>query len=201
MTYRLGLTGSIATGKSTVSRYFKHLGFPVVDADLVARQVVEPGEEGLEAIVKEFGEEYVFPNGLLNRKKLATTIFSNPEARKRLNRVVQPCIQSKIKEKVKNYEAEGKDLIVLDIPLLYEMKYEQEVDAVMVVYVPESIQLKRLMARDHLEESEAIERMISQMNIEQKVRRADVIIDNTDTIHSTEQQVEAWLAINGFVPS
>lgn len=92
-------------------------------------------------------------------------------------------------------------MIVLDIPLLYEMKYEQEVDAVMVVYVPESIQLKRLMARDHLEESEAIERMISQMNIEQKVRRADVIIDNTDTIHSTEQQVEAWLAINGFAPS
>lgn len=198
MTFRLGLTGSIATGKSTVSNYFKKAGFPVVDADLGARAVVEPGTQGLQAIKEHFGEDFLFPNGTLNRKKLGNVVFTDKDQLKALNQLLLPYIYDWVNDQAQSYQDQGHQLIVLDIPLLYETKYQDACDAVMLVYVPESIQLQRLMDRDNLSEDEAFDRMLSQYNIEQKLRWADIVIDNQGSIQQTEQQVEAWLSIQGF---
>ncbi|AMB95464.1 dephospho-CoA kinase [Aerococcus urinae] len=198
MTFRLGLTGSIATGKSTVSNYFKKVGFPVVDADLGARAVVEPGTQGLQAIKEHFGEDFLFPNGTLNRKKLGDVVFTDKDQLTALNQLLLPYIYDWVNDQAQSYQDQGHQLIVLDIPLLYETKYQDACDAVMLVYVPESIQLQRLMDRDNLSEDEAFDRMLSQYNIEQKLRWADIVIDNQGSIHQTEKQVEAWLSIQGF---
>lgn len=198
MTFRLGLTGSIATGKSTVSNYFKKVGFPVVDADLGARAVVEPGTQGLQAIKEHFGEDFLFPNGILNRKKLGDLVFTDKGQVQSLNQLLLPYIYDWVNDQAQSYQDQGHQLIVLDIPLLYETKYQDACDAVMLVYVPESIQLQRLMDRDNLSEDEAFDRMLSQYNIEQKLRWADIVIDNQGSIQQTEQQVEAWLSIQGF---
>ncbi|AEA01105.1 MULTISPECIES: dephospho-CoA kinase [Aerococcus] len=198
MTFRLGLTGSIATGKSTVSNYFKKVGFPVVDADLGARAVVEPGTQGLQAIKEHFGEDFLFPNGTLNRKKLGDVVFTDKDQLKALNQLLLPYIYDWVNDQAQSYQDQGHQLIVLDIPLLYETKYQDACDAVMLVYVPESIQLQRLMDRDNLSEDEAFDRMLSQYNIEQKLRWADIVIDNQGSIQQTEKQVEAWLSIQGF---
>ncbi|MHA6603933.1 dephospho-CoA kinase [Aerococcus urinae] len=198
MTFRLGLTGSIATGKSTVSNYFKKIGFPVVDADLGARAVVEPGTQGLQAIKEHFGEDFLFPNGTLNRKKLGDVVFTDKDQLKALNQLLLPYIYDWVNDQAQSYQDQGHQLIVLDIPLLYETKYQDACDAVMLVYVPESIQLQRLMDRDNLSEDEAFDRMLSQYNIEQKLRWADIVIDNQGSIQQTEKQVEAWLSIQGF---
>lgn len=198
MTFRLGLTGSIATGKSTVSNYFKKVGFPVVDADLGARAVVEPGTQGLQAIKEHFGEDFLFPNGTLNRKKLGDVVFTDKDQLTALNQLLLPYIYDWVNDQAQSYQDQGHQLIVLDIPLLYETKYQDACDAVMLVYVPESIQLQRLMDRDNLSEDEAFDRMLSQYNNEQKLRWADIVIDNQGSIHQTEKQVEAWLSIQGF---
>ncbi|KAA9235082.1 MULTISPECIES: dephospho-CoA kinase [Aerococcus] len=198
MTFRLGLTGSIATGKSTVSNYFKKVGFPVVDADLGARAVVEPGTQGLQAIKEHFGEDFLFPNGILNRKKLGDLVFTDKGQVQSLNQLLLPYIYDWVNDQAQSYQDQGHQLIVLDIPLLYETKYQDACDAVMLVYVPESIQLQRLMDRDNLSEDEAFDRMLSQYNIEQKLRWADIVIDNQGSIQQTEKQVEAWLSIQGF---
>ncbi|MEG9283267.1 dephospho-CoA kinase [Aerococcus urinae] len=198
MTFRLGLTGSIATGKSTVSNYFKKVGFPVVDADLGARAVVEPGTQGLQTIKEHFGEDFLFPNGTLNRKKLGDVVFTDKDQLKALNQLLLPYIYDWVNDQAQSYQDQGHQLIVLDIPLLYETKYQDACDAVMLVYVPESIQLQRLMDRDNLSEDEAFDRMLSQYNIEQKLRWADIVIDNQGSIQQTEKQVEAWLSIQGF---
>ena len=198
MSFRLGLTGSIATGKSTVSNYFKKAGFPVVDADLGARAVVEPGTQGLQAIKEHFGEDFLFPNGTLNRKKLGNVVFTDKDQLKALNQLLLPYIYDWVNDQAQSYQDQGHQLIVLDIPLLYETKYQDACGAVMLVYVPESIQLQRLMDRDNLSEDEAFDRMLSQYNIEQKLRWADIVIDNQGSIQQTEQQVEAWLSIQGF---
>ena len=198
MSFRLGLTGSIATGKSTVSNYFKKAGFPVVDADLGARAVVEPGTQGLQAIKEHFGEDFLFPNGTLNRKKLGNVVFTDKDQLKALNQLLLPYIYDWVNDQAQSYQDQGHQVIVLDIPLLYETKYQDACDAVMLVYVPESIQLQRLMDRDNLSEDEAFDRMLSQYNIEQKLRWADIVIDNQGSIQQTEQQVEAWLSIQGF---
>lgn len=200
MSFRLGLTGSIGTGKSTVSKYFKTLGFPVIDADAGARAVVEPGQPGLAAIIEQFGEEYVFPNQTLNRKKLAELIFSNKEAREMLNQILDSYIRQWIMAQIAKFEAAGHQLIILDIPLLYESSYEAICDEIMVVYVSETTQLKRLMARDSLTEAEATDRVLSQMNITRKADKADVVIDNRGTILETYQQIDTWLAVHDFHP-
>lgn len=198
MSFHLGLTGSIATGKSTVSKYFKEKGFPIVDADKGARIVVEPGQPGLKAIIDCFGPEFFFPNQTLNRKKLGDLIFHDEAARQRLNQILAPHIRKWIQDETAKYEKAGHELIVLDIPLLHESEYEYMCDEIMVVYTPETVQLARLMARDNLSEQDAIKRITSQMNITRKADRADIVIDNSGTVLETYQQIYAWLAVRGF---
>ena len=193
MSYILGLTGSIATGKSTVAKLFLSAGIPVVDADLGARAVVLPGAPGLADIIEQFGEAYLLSDGTLDRKRLGALIFSDREKRKELDVLLKERINDWIQAEKERYISEGHKLIVLDIPLLYEGGYEDSCDAVMVVYVPEELQVQRLMSRNHLDADEAARRMQSQLSIEKKKELADFVIDNSGTIEETKKQVNDWL--------
>ena len=196
MTYILGLTGGIATGKSTVSRYFFEKGYAVVDADVVARRVVEPGTEGLANIVAQFGTEIIQTDGTLNREKLGAMIFADAEKRETLNNLLSAQIRRAIMADTATLVNANQPLIVLDIPLLYEAGYETHCDAVMVVYTTEEVQRKRLMGRNNLSEEEALNHIASQEPIEAKKNRADIVIDNNGTLNDTYEQVETWLKNN-----
>lgn len=196
MTYILGLTGGVATGKSTVSRYFFEKGYAVVDADIVARRVVEPGTEGLANIVVEFGTEIIQTDGTLNREKLGAMIFADAKKRETLNSLLSNLIRRAIMADTATLVNANQPLIVLDIPLLYEAGYEKHCDAVMVVYTTEEVQRERLMARNNLTEEEALNRIASQQPIETKKNRADFVIDNNGTVNDTYEQVETWLKNN-----
>ena len=196
MTYILGLTGGIATGKSTVSRYFSDKGYAVVDADVVARRVVEPGTEGLANIVAQFGTEIIQTDGTLNREKLGAMIFADAKKRETLNSLLSDLIRRAIMADTATLVNANQPLIVLDIPLLYEAGYETHCDAVMVVYTTEAVQLERLMARNNLTEEEALNRIASQEPIETKKDRADIVIDNNGPLNHTYEQVETWLKNN-----
>ncbi|UQF11862.1 dephospho-CoA kinase [Vagococcus lutrae] len=193
MTYTLGLTGGIATGKSTVSRFFRQHDIPVVDADVIAREVVEPGTDGLAEIVKTFGTEILLEDGSLNRKKLGEIIFKDEDKREMLNQILHQEIHQKMMMAKEKWENERVPLIVFDIPLLYEADYQRTFDAIMVVYVPEKTQIARLMERDELTVQQARDRIASQLPIEEKKVRADIVIDNSQTIAETYEQVQNWL--------
>lgn len=196
MTFILGLTGGIATGKSTVSRYLAEKGYPIVDADLIARRVVEPETEGLAKIVAHFGQEIIKKDGSLDREKLGALVFSQPEKRLTLNAILSQYIRRAIEEETAALVNEKHPLVVLDIPLLYEAGYESDCDAVMVVYTTVEEQLKRLMTRNQLTEEEALNRIASQKSIEDKKMRADSVIDNNGARDQTYEQVETWLKNN-----
>ncbi|MGX6961479.1 dephospho-CoA kinase [Vagococcus xieshaowenii] len=193
MTYILGLTGGIATGKSTVSQMFSQKNIPIIDADLIAREVVEPGTTGLEQVVAIFGQEMLNEEGSLNRKKLGELVFSEEQALEKLNAILGKEIRRVILERIEERRSEEHLMMVVDIPLLYENGYETLMDAVMVVYLPVDVQRERLMQRDKLNKQQANERLSSQWSIERKKERADFIIDNTGTIFETQKQVDNWL--------
>lgn len=165
--YVLGLTGGIATGKSTAAAVFSRHQIPMIDGDIIAREVVQPQTPGLAAIVQEFGEEILQEDGSLDRVALAKIIFDSTEQRQKLDRLLDPFIRQAITEQIKQQKA-NYPLVVVDIPLLFEGHYEQEMDAVAVVYLPEEIQLQRLMKRNQLTLDEAKKRIQSQMPIEEK---------------------------------
>ncbi len=190
MTMVIGLTGGIATGKTTVSNYLKELGYPVIDADVIARQVVEPGTKGLRMITDTFGAKVLTSDGQLDRQQLAQLVFTSSEQLQQLNRILQPIIRERIQELI----GTSKDsVVVIDVPLLYEQHYEELCDVVMVVSVQPQQQLKRLMNRNHLTMDEAKNRVASQMPLSSKERLADVVIDNNGSVEETRQQVKRWL--------
>ena len=198
MTFILGLTGGIASGKSTVSRYFSELGYPVIDADIVAREVVKPGTPGLEKVVTAFGKTILTDADELNRKKLGQLVFGDVLKRKKLDAVLDGEIRQAIDKAIEDYKLKNAPLVVVDIPLLYEADYESLMTKVMVVYVPEEIQLKRLMVRNELSQEEASQRINSQISIDIKKARADFVIDNTGSKEQTKEQVLDWLDKKGL---
>lgn len=190
----IGLTGGIACGKSTVSDMLVQRGAMLVDADRIAREVVEPGSPVLMQIVERFGPEILNPDGTLYRKKLGEVVFGNPQALKDLENIMHPSIRALIRQRMHEYEQQHPDkLVVVDIPLLYESGLQSMFEAVMVVYIPRNLQLQRLMNRDKLTEEQAEARLKAQMDIEQKKALADIVIDNQGTLTDTEGQVEAFL--------
>ena len=190
MTMVIGLTGGIATGKTTVSNYLKELGYSIIDADVIARQVVEPGTKGLRMITDTFGEKVLTSDGLLDRQHLAQLVFTSSEQLQQLNRILQPIIRERIQELIST----SKDsVVVIDVPLLYEQHYEDLCDVVMVVSAQPQQQLERLMNRNHLTMDEAKNRVASQMPLSSKERLADVVIDNNGSVEETRQQVKRWL--------
>ncbi|MFA8437877.1 dephospho-CoA kinase [Pueribacillus sp. YX66] len=186
----IGLTGSIATGKSTVAKMFKDLGIPVIDADKIAREVVEPGEEAYEQIIQQFGTNILFSDGTLDRKKLGSIVFQNEDKRETLNQIVHPAIQKKMDAYKNNYLQQGFKTIVLDIPLLFEGKRDRnEFDKILLVAVSEDIQLARLLERDKMGEEDARNRINSQMPIKEKIPLADAVIYNNGTLNETKEQL------------
>ncbi len=184
----IGLTGGIASGKSTVSQLFQKYGIPIVDADLVAREVVEPGQVAWKKIVESFGEDILLSDMTINRKKLGDTIFQNAEKRNVLNNITHPIIISAMMNKAKELE-KSHQIVILDIPLLFESKREELFNFIILVYVNSTIQLQRLMARDKINRNDAFYKITSQMSLEEKKEKANIIIYNDDKIEKTEEQV------------
>lgn len=192
----IGLTGGIASGKTTVSNLFKISGVPVIDADLVARQVVEKGTVGLTALVNRFGEDILNTDGTLNRTELAKRMFREEAIRSEVNDILQPLILQEITSRIKAYKDQGKKLIVLDIPLLFEMHYENLCDDIIVVAVSVETQIARMEKRNGYTRQEALERIQSQMPLEEKVKRATIVWSNEGTLQALEQKVHQWLLEN-----
>lgn len=202
---RIGLTGGIATGKSTVSRMLQTRGAAIVDADQVAREVVEPHTPGWRRIRERFGDRILRPDGYLDRKALRDVVFRDPQARRDLNGILHPLIRERMLEKAEFLERERPGrVIVFDIPLLYESRLTDWVEKVIVVYVPESVQIRRLMEREGIGEEEALRMVRAQMPIEEKKRMADCLIDNSGSLEETERQVDhLWRCLtseNGSSP-
>lgn len=193
MTVVIGLTGSIATGKSTISNMFKRLNIPVVDADVIAREVVEPGTETLQHIVNAFGQSVLLADGTLNRKALGNIVFNNKKKLNELNDIIHPAIRNEMNRQKEMYVARNVPCVVLDIPLLFENKLDYLVDKIVVVYVDETVQLKRLMERDQSTKEEALSRIKSQIPIKEKISRADATIDNNGTVEQSFEQLKEIL--------
>ncbi|WP_368252120.1 dephospho-CoA kinase [Enterococcus sp. 2201sp1_2201st1_B8_2201SCRN_220225] len=196
MAFVLGVTGGIATGKSTVVNFFKAQGFPVVDGDQIARAIVEPKMPALTDLTKAFGLE-IRKEGQLDRKKLGEIVFGDAKKRQQMDQILDGYLRKEITDQIKE-ASKTAPLVIADIPLLYEADYGQYMDQVAVVYIPEELQQKRLMERDHLTPAEAKKRMDSQLSIEEKRQRADILFDNQGTIDKTKEQVQSWLDQQGF---
>ncbi|WP_058303409.1 dephospho-CoA kinase [Gorillibacterium timonense] len=186
----IGLTGGIACGKSIVAAMLADRGAFIVDADLIAREVVEPGSVGLERIVQHFGRDMLLPDGSLHRQELGKRIFADPKEREVLDGILHPLIIAEISRRMDHFAADHPDkLVVADVPLLYESGMEELFEEVMVVYAPPSLQTERLMERNGLTREEAEQRITSQMSIGEKAKRADILIHNDGTLEQTERQI------------
>lgn len=189
----IGLTGSIASGKSTVSSMFREFEIPVVDADQIAREVVCPGEKAYMEIIDAFGEEILLKDKTIDRKKLGSLIFNNKTKRSTLNSIVHPAVRNEMLTQRDTYVRNGAKCVVLDIPLLFESKLTHFVDKTVVVFVDQVTQLNRLMNRDKSTEEEAKSRINSQISMAEKANMADKVIDNNGTIEQTSFQLREIL--------
>ena len=187
----VGLTGSIATGKSTVSRMFAHLGARVLDADLLAREVVMPGQPAYLKIVEEFGQGVVQDDGTLDRKALGAIVFAEPARRKRLEEITHPAIAARQQRILSVLDEEAfEGIVIWDVALLFETGGVAKMDRVVVVATDPETELARLMARDGMAEADARARMASQMPVAEKAKRAHYVIDNSGHRTQTEGQVK-----------
>ena len=190
--YRIGLTGSIATGKSTVTNMLKELGGFVIDCDKTARDVVAPGTRGLAKIEEVFGKDAVAADGSMDRVYIGDLVFRNPGMKKRLENILFPLIFEALNEELLRLEREESTPVVfLDMPLLYEVKYDSYVDEVWLVYVPFEVQLSRLMKRNGYTKEEALLRIHSQISVDKKKSLAQQVIDNSGTLEDTKEQVRS----------
>jgi len=194
----IGLTGSIASGKSTVAKMITALGLPIVDADIVARDVVEPGAETLTLIAEQFGQDILLEDGTLNRVKLGDIIFHEPAKRKILNDIMHPAIRQEMLRQRDAYLEAGNKHVVMDIPLLFESKLQHYVERIIVVSVSEEVQLRRLMERNHLSEEDALARIRSQLPLSVKEQGADAVIYNNEDLAQTEDQLKKILTSWGI---
>ena len=186
----LGLTGGIGSGKSMVAQMFAQLGAAVVDADQLARDVVEPGQPALQEIAASFGPEVLLPDGRLDRPRLAGIIFADPAERAKLDAITHPRIRARMDEEIEARRS-GPGVLLVDIPLLYENDRVNTVEKVIVVWVDPPTQLRRLSQRGGLSAEAARQRISAQMPLDAKRARADHVIDNSGRLEDTRRQVEA----------
>lgn len=189
----VGLTGGIASGKSTVSNLFKASGVPVVDADVVARDVVKKGTGGWKKVIAAFGDDILLENGEIDRARLGQIVFSDPLKRQLLNRLLAPYISSGILREIVKLWFKGSKVIVLDIPLLFEVKMDRWTKPIIVVWVDLETQLQRLMARDGISEEQARNRIDAQTSLDSKRTKADIVIDNSGSVEQTREQFDKVL--------
>lgn len=187
-----GLTGNIASGKSTVADFLRRSGALIIDADQIAHDVVAPGRPALAEIRRHFGEDILTPEGVLDREKLGRMVFEDPDARRRLEAIVHPRVSAEIDRQMADIEEHHPDaVVIMDIPLLFETGRTEGLTDIIVVYTPEPIQLERLIQRNGLSPAEAKARMASQMPLKKKVARATIVIDNSGCLAETERQTLA----------
>lgn len=194
---KIGITGSIASGKSVLTAYLLGLGYPVIDADAIAADLVRPGSDTLKEIAETFGDDVLQPDGALDRDKLGQLVFKDEDARRKLNDLMHPAIIRAMVDLSENFHG----LVFFDIPLLFE-EYDAikanglDFDAVWLVDTDEEVQLERLMARDNIDEAYAKEKIASQMPLEEKKSRAHAVFDNSGDLMNLYNQVdevlEAW---------
>lgn len=200
--YIIGLTGGIASGKSTVSGILSTFGAYIIDTDKIAREIVEPDEAAWQEIVKCFGKTILLPDRQINRKLLGEFVFENPEAKTRLEQITHRRIKEKVTAEIEKARKQSNTIVVLDVPLLLEAGWQEMVDAVWVVYVNETTQLARLVRRNSLSPEQAKARIKAQMNLKEKCLYADVIIDNDGDSENTRQQVlTEWQRLKTDMPS
>ena len=193
---KVGLTGGIASGKSTVSGMFRDIGVPVIDADVIAREVVAPGSRALEAIVDTFGEEILTEEKSLNRARLGEIVFSDPAKKKVLERILHPEIIAEQDRRLRDLEREGRTPVAIaDAAVMIESGSWKRFDSIVVVDCDESQQIGRLRRRNGMNEKEAIRRVNAQMPLSEKVKYADHVIDNRGSIDDTRKQVEALMEL------
>jgi dephospho-CoA kinase len=186
---RIGLTGGIATGKSYVRARFESLGVPTIDADLLAREAVAPGTEGLAAVARRFGSGVLDSAGALDRQALARIVFADPAARRDLEGIVHPFVRRRADEWFRSLDPKRVPFAVADIPLLFETGGQGAYDAVVVTACDPEEQVRRIVARDRVSESEAQQRLAAQLPIDEKVLRADFVIRTDGTHEETDRQV------------
>ena len=186
----IGITGGIGSGKSTVSRMIRERGYPVIDLDILAHRVIEPGEPAYRKIVARFGTEILGPDRKIDRRRLGQRVFPDQEARRELESFTHPEISTLMEREIQTHREEGCTLLFLEVPLLYEVGMDSWIRPVIVVKSPEAICIERLKSRkDLLSDQEILSRMRSQMNIEEKTRRADYVIDNSGNPENTRSQL------------
>lgn len=187
----IGLTGGIASGKSTISRMLMAMKIPVIDADLTAREVVKPETDTLKGLVKQFGDDILHTDGTLNRKKLADIVFKNEESLNKLNSIIHPAIKDAIINKLNEYKVSGAKYCVVDAALLVEASFIDMVDYVILVYINRRTQIERLMNRDNISMEEAERKIASQMCLEEKKKYANYLIDNNHAVEYTRLQLNS----------
>ena len=184
----IGLTGGIATGKSTVADMFKERGIPIVDTDKISFDLLKKGSTSYDEVVSLFGDDILFTNGDINRKKLGKAIFKNENLREKLNGIIHPKIKAIALSEVKTHEELGEKIIVIDVPLLFETDFAKLVDKSIVVYTTPQLQIERLIGRDSIKRDYALIKIESQIPIEEKVKLADFVINNSESILTTKKE-------------
>lgn len=189
----VGLTGGIASGKSTVAKILQSLGAAIVNADDLAREVVEPGHEAWKEIVASFGAEILQSDQTLDRQKLRTLIFNQPKARKRLESIIHPRVRALAEERIRQYAAAGYPVVIYEVPLLFEGNLQEWLRPVILVACDVETQTARLQKRDHLTAAEAEKHIAAQMSLKDKRRLADYVIENNGSLEDLERQTRQIL--------
>ena len=196
---RVGLTGGIASGKSTVAEMLRQLGAVVIDTDQIAREVVQPGSPALQSLRERYGESILHDDGSLRREQLGEIVFASLAEKKWLEHLLHPLIKARADELAQQASEQGTAVVVFDVPLLLESGWDKNVDQVWVVHVPPAVQRQRLTLRDGFSESAVSARLAAQWPIDKKAQQADLVIDNAGTLDQTRRQVErAWQAVRQY---
>jgi dephospho-CoA kinase len=189
----VGLTGGIASGKSTVAKILQDLGAAIVNADDLAREVVLPGREAWKEVVAAFGVDILQTDQNLDRQKLRTLIFNQPEARKRLESIIHPRVRALAEERIRQYGAAGYPVVIYEVPLLFEGKLQEWLRPVILVACNLETQTARLQKRDHLARADAEKHIAAQMSLAEKRRLADYVIENNGSLADLERQTRQIL--------
>lgn len=193
MTYFLGLTGGIASGKSTADEFFKKKKIPIIDSDLIAHKIMEIGQNGYKAVVDYFGTDILNDDQTINRRKLGGIVFNDKAKLKKLNELTHPLVHQEIKQQMAQYRANQEKLVVIDVPLLFESGFESLCNGVLVISITPELQIERLMKRNDFTKKEAIARISNQMPLSEKEKRATYVVANTGTIDDLEKKLSDLL--------
>lgn len=184
----LGLTGGVATGKSTVAKYFKNLGIPVLDADTIAHEAIDRGSGAYSKLIETFGESILSRDLEIDRRRLRELLVGNPKDKERIEAIIHPEVLKRSAEEIRGFQEKGAKWILFEVPLLFESGLKESLSPTIVVYCPSSLQLERLLSRDKMDKEKALRLIRLQWDIETKRRLADYVIDNSTSLENLQKQ-------------